>query len=363
VSLKKYIWPLIGIAAMVLSIRILYNEFLNPKSELSKLSLNELFERIGNLSLHHWILACLFSIVAYCALAGYDRIALEHLGRKISWLFIAACSFTTYALSHNIGASVFSGAAVRYRAYSLKGLSGSEIALLVGFCSFTFALGTILLAGCVLTLRPELILVVKPYLGDAFETDFSSDNLILLASIIGLVLLGIISLYIFGSWLQFKPFKIGKKFQIAYPRLTIVAQQLIIGPLELLGAAGIIYSALPDTANVEFIVVLGAFLASFTVGLLSNAPGGGLGVLEVIFIGLIPGIDARDLLVALIVFRLLYLIIPLIISLFFVAIFEVQQYHSRSSAKTTHARAADNTAFSAPSDCPAKVSQGKSEPQ
>ncbi len=63
------------------------------------------------------------SLVAYAALAGYDRIALLHLRRKISWLFIALCSFTTYALSHNIGASVLSGAVVRYRAYSSQGMS------------------------------------------------------------------------------------------------------------------------------------------------------------------------------------------------------------------------------------------------
>ncbi|MCX4198802.1 FHIPEP family type III secretion protein, partial [Methylobacterium organophilum] len=42
---------------------------------------------------------------------------LLHLGvRHLSWLFVSLCSFTTYALSHNIGASVFSGALVRYRA-------------------------------------------------------------------------------------------------------------------------------------------------------------------------------------------------------------------------------------------------------
>ncbi|WP_204317045.1 hypothetical protein, partial [Klebsiella aerogenes] len=77
------------------------------------------------------ILAALASLLAYAALAGYDRIALLHLRRKISWLFITLCSFTTYALSHNIGASVISGAVVRYRAYSSQGMSAAEIALLI----------------------------------------------------------------------------------------------------------------------------------------------------------------------------------------------------------------------------------------
>ena len=63
--------------------------------------------------------------------------------KHISWMFISMCSFTTYALSHNIGASVFSGAMVRYRAYSTKGLTATQVAALVVLCSYTFAFGNV----------------------------------------------------------------------------------------------------------------------------------------------------------------------------------------------------------------------------
>lgn len=326
---KKYLWPIIGIAAMFLSIRVLYNEFTNPNSELSKLSWHELFERLGALSLHHWLFAAMFTCIAYAALAGYDRIALQFLGRKVSWIFVTLCSFTTYALSHNIGASVFSGAAVRYRAYSMKGLTGTEVALLVGFCSFTFVLGTILLSALVLIFRSDLVLVLRSELNSFFGTDFSPSTLSNISIVIGCILLAFVALYVIGSWVQMRPLKIGKKFQISYPKLSIVLQQLIIGPLELIGAAGIIYAILPDVSNPGFIAVLGAFLASFTVGLLSNAPGGGLGVFELIFMSIVPDMDQLDVFIALIVFRLLYLIIPLFISLFIVAAFEMQQHLKR----------------------------------
>ena len=71
--------------------------------------------------------------------------------------FVALVSFTTYALAHNIGASVFSGALVRYRAYSTRGLSAAEVGLLVAFCSMTFTLGNLLLGGLVLMIEPDLI--------------------------------------------------------------------------------------------------------------------------------------------------------------------------------------------------------------
>ncbi|EJF89024.1 hypothetical protein MEG_00307 [Bartonella tamiae Th307] len=297
---------------MVVSIYLLFEK-------LSSISFDDIVIRLRDLSPHQWLFALFSSLVAYAALAGYDRIALQHLGKKISWLFIAICSFTTYALSHNIGASVFSGAVVRYRAYSMKGLSGAEVAVLVGFCSFTFALGTVLLSGIVLLIKPELIELVHD--GIPFW----------LALVIGAVMLLLVGLYILGSLLGFKPLKLGKNLSITYPRFHIVAQQLIVGPLELLGAAGIIYAVLPEVGNPGFIAVLGVFLVSFTVTILSNAPAGGVGVLEAVFMAGMPTMNPADVIAALIVFRLLYLIIPLIISLFFVAIFEIDQYRKRKN--------------------------------
>ncbi|WP_375608266.1 MULTISPECIES: YbhN family protein [unclassified Bartonella] len=315
-KIKQFIWPLIGILAMLISIRILY-------IKLSAISFGDVLERLSNLNAQHWLLACLCSLLAYAALAGYDRIALQHLGHKISWIFIAICSFTTYALSHNIGASVFSGAVVRYRAYKMKGLNGTEIAILVGFCSFTFVIGTILLLGIVLVLQPEIITLIHEELPEWLGTT------------VGAILLSCIALYTFGSWLQLKPLRLSKKIQLSYPRLKIVIQQLLISPLELLGAAGIIYAVLPNNADIHFISVLGVFLASFTITLLSNAPAGGVGVLEALFITGMPNINPTDVIAALIVFRILYLIIPLIISLFVVAIFEVQQYWKSPPKNTT----------------------------
>ena len=59
-------------------------------------------------------------------------------------------------IAHNIGASVFSGAVVRYRAYSEKGLSVGEIGVLVAFCSFTFALGAAMVARFSLIVHPAI---------------------------------------------------------------------------------------------------------------------------------------------------------------------------------------------------------------
>ena len=321
--ISDYVWPMIGIFAVIFSLYLLYGE-------LNGLSAQDIGQSLSHIPTLRWILALACTLVAYSALAWYDRIALLHLGHKLGWMFISAVSFTTYALSHNIGASVFSGAIVRYRAYSTKGLTITEIGLLVAFTAFTFALGTMLLGGIVLILEPQ---VVKHILHVPLFT----------LRMIGLAMLAFISAYLVASALNLpaidiksRPLpavKIGKftlgpfatpPIHLEYPHLSITLRQLAAGPLELLGAAAIIYFALPEAGNPGFFTILGVFLASFSAALISHAPGG-LGVLEFVFVKALPDMSKADIVAALLVWRLLYLILPLILAIFTVVLFERQR--------------------------------------
>lgn len=310
-QLKKYLWPVIGLLAVLFSAWLLYHE-------LRGLSLDELWESLVAISPTHWLLCILSTFAAYAALAGYDRLALKHLRRyNIGWLYLTITSFTTYALSHNIGASVFSGSVVRYRAYTAKGVSASEVGILVAFCSFTFVLGIIILGGLTFLIEPD---VVERFV-DMLPMEASAFT--------GGLLLLIVALYLAGSLLKLRSVHIGK-IEISYPRPSIVLQQLVIGPLEIVGAAAIIYFALPEVGNPGFLVVLGIFVISFSLALLSHAPGG-LGVLELAFITGLSEMNQADVLAALLVFRLFYLIIPLIIALVVVLCFERSQLYGTSS--------------------------------
>ena len=296
----RFLWPVVGTAAVVLSLWFLVRE-------LRGLSLAEVQGSLAAIPAGHWGFAVLSTLLAYAALAWYDRIALSHLGFDLSWGFISAVSFTTYALSHNIGMSMFSGAMVRYRAYSTKGLSATDVGVLVAFCSFTFGLGTALLGGLVLLLRPDDA-------GDLLDLPAAG------ARLAGAALLAGVALYAGGSALNLGSRRFGS-FRLVYPRPTIALRQLVAGPLELLGAAGIIYWALPEAGNPGFVIVLGVFLASFSAALLSHAPGG-LGVLELVFVTALPATPKPDVLAALLVFRLLYFLIPLAFGIVAVVLFE-----------------------------------------
>jgi glycosyltransferase 2 family protein len=313
-------WPIVGLCAVAVSSWFLFKD-------LRGLSFASLKNAIASISLGRWLLAIGSTSFAYSALAWYDRIALLHLGRRIGWRFVSVTSFTTYALSHNIGASVFSGAVVRYRAYSTKGLSVGEIAALVAFCSFTFALGVVSLGGGVLLFYPEL---VARYAGAPLWLGRAG----------AVALVGASSLYALGALLHFRPLRVGR-FELVYPRPPVAARQLLAGPLELLGAAGIVFFALPAAANPGFGAVLGVFLASFSLALVSHAPGG-LGVLEIAFLRAMPDAPQANVLAALLVFRLLYLILPLMFALVVVLAFERERWRALLPSRGGHPRAVSN---------------------
>ncbi|PPD14456.1 MAG: hypothetical protein CTY25_12295 [Methylobacterium sp.] len=338
--IKDFFWPVVGLAAVIWSLDLLYKKLrleavqgaksaadtalearLDQAGFFESLAIiaSQIGHKLAAIPAHGYMLAALSTLFAYWALAWYDRIALIHLNRQkgISWLFITTCSFVTYAISHNIGGSVFSGGMVRYRAYTSKGLTAAEVAVLVALCSFTFAFGTIVLGGLILIYEPYIVKPLAPI----------SEHVVRL---IGFAMVAFCLLYTIGSWLQFKPLVI-RGFKLEYPGLNIVWRQWIAAPMELLGAAGIIYFALPEQGNPGFFIVLGAFLLSFSAGLLFQVPGG-VGVMEAVFLKVMPGIPATEVFAALLVWRLFYLLIPLALSIPVVLLFERRQLTKRDGA-------------------------------
>ncbi|WP_043540366.1 lysylphosphatidylglycerol synthase domain-containing protein [Salinarimonas rosea] len=302
-----YAWPVVGLVAVAFSFWLLARE-------LRAISAEDVLAAMGAIATWQLAAAAAATVAGYAALAWYDRIALLHLGvEHISWTFITLASFTTYALSHNIGASVLSGAMVRYRAYSSRGLTASQIAVLVGLCTFTFLLGVVLLTGLVLIFEPYVLARLTGVLPRFME-------IAPLAQAIGAVLLALVALYLIGSLMGLPPLRV-RAFRLEYPRPAVTLRQLAASTLDLLFTAAIVYFLLPWDANPGFFVVLAVFLASFSAALISHAPGG-LGVFELVFVAAMPDVPDAELLAALVLFRVLYLLIPFAFSLVVVAVFE-----------------------------------------
>ncbi|WP_434730253.1 lysylphosphatidylglycerol synthase domain-containing protein [Rhizobium binae] len=300
-AVQTIFWKVTGVSALGVSIWLL-------SRELRTLSFMDLEESLAALPVTAWLACGGFAIVAYLFLGCYDWLALTYLRKKMDPIFAATCGAVTYAFSHTIGASVFSGAVIRYRAYSLKGLSGGEVARLVAFCSFTFVLGAMAVTGAAL--------VADPLVLDRFTDAFPLNA----TRIAGSLLTGIVIFYITLSMLPLRRLKIGK-LDIAYPTPAIALLQVTVAAAEIIFAAMIVYFALPVEGNPGIVTVTGIFMLSFLAALVSHSPGG-LGVFELVFITGMPDMNRSDVLAALLIFRLFYFILPFVFSLAIIARFE-----------------------------------------
>src|SRR5258708_3045443 len=110
--------------------------------------------------------AIFFIACAYATLTFYDFFALRIIGANhVPYRIAALASFTSYAIGHNIGATAFSGGAVRLRIYSYYGLGVIDVAKICFLTGLTFWIGNLVVLGSGMAYRPEvssLILQISP---------------------------------------------------------------------------------------------------------------------------------------------------------------------------------------------------------
>src|SRR5689334_24793317 len=98
----------------------------------------------------------LFVALGYFTLTFYDLFALRTIGRRdVPYRIAALAGFTSYSIGHNVGASVFTGGAVRYRIYSAWGLDAVEVAKVCFIAGLTFWLGNAAVLGLGIAWHPE----------------------------------------------------------------------------------------------------------------------------------------------------------------------------------------------------------------
>ena len=245
-------------------------------------------------------LALLFTAIAYAILPGYDALALAYAGRPLPLRRVAFGSFIAYGLSQTLGFAALTGNAIRYRFWSSWGLSTAEIARAAAFASSTFTLGVVAIAGVVLVVEPvgtvALLHIPLP-----------------LARAAGVACLGVVAAFLAWSAFRHEPVRI-RRLEIPVPPLSTAARQLALAIADWSIAGAVLFVLLPAGARPGFVPFLGVFLLAQFVGLLSHVPGG-LGVFEALMVVLLaPTLGARDVVGALLAYRLIYYLLPFVLA-------------------------------------------------
>jgi uncharacterized membrane protein YbhN (UPF0104 family) len=264
---------------------------------LSRYSLEEILASVRAVPVANLGLAALFAAASYTCLTGFDWLALRYVGKPLPYRRSALASFVSLSLGHSIGFAGISSGAFRYRYYSRWGLSAGEVAKLVLFCGATVALGLLVLGSAALLLRPDIPV--------AF-TGLSPG----VVRLVGLACLAVPLLYLVLAAKLRRTITI-RGVTLDMPPLRLAIAQLVIGPLNFAMVAACLTAAVSAASPASYLDVATAYVTGNVMGLVTHVPGG-LGVIEGAVMYLLPG---ESLIGPLIVFRVIYFLVPLAIGI------------------------------------------------
>jgi len=247
------------------------------------------------------ISAALFVAAGYFTLTFYDLFALRTIGANhVPYRIAALAGFTSYSVGHNVGATVFTGGAVRYRVYSAWGLTAFDVAKICFIAGLTFWLGNATVLGLGIAYEPEAASAI-----DQLPPWFNR--------IIAIAALCILAGYV--AWVWAKPRVIGRAgWSVTLPGGPFTLLQVVIGIIDLACCALAMYVLLPDAPPIDFVRLAVVFVSATLLGFASHSPGG-LGVFDAAMLVALIEYDKEQLVAGLLLFRLLYYIVPFALSL------------------------------------------------
>src|SRR6267142_5096772 len=150
---KKVGWKRLGIAASLLIIAFAITTLVRT---LKGVDTAVILVALTEIPTHRIALAALCAVGAFCTLTFYDFFALRTIGKNhVPYRIAALSSFTSYTIGHNIGATVFTGGAIRFRIYSDYGLTAIDVAKICFLSGLPFLLGNTFVLGIGMAWHPS----------------------------------------------------------------------------------------------------------------------------------------------------------------------------------------------------------------
>jgi uncharacterized membrane protein YbhN (UPF0104 family) len=288
-------WKRLGIAASILIIVLAITTLVRT---LKGVDTGVILTALTDIPPHHITLAALCVIGAFCTLTFYDFFALRTIGKNhVPYRIAAMSSFTSYTIGHNIGATVFTGGAIRFRIYSDYGLNAIDVAKICFLSGLTFWLGNLLVLG--------FGLVWHPWAASAMDLLPPAINRLMALG----CLAGIGAYFVWlGSGKDRR--ELGQNgWKVVLPSARLTLLQMLIGVVDLGFCALAMYLLMPSEPHIDFISLAVVFILATLLGFASHAPGS-LGVFDAAMLVALPEFGREQLLATLLVFRVLYFLIP-----------------------------------------------------
>lgn len=237
-------------------------------------------------------LAASLAAASYLVQATVEGVVLRSAGVRLPARRVLATGLVAQVLAANVGVAMLSGGAVRFRSYASAGVDGPVIARIIASISASFWMGYgLLVAGIFLALGPALPAGMPPSR--------------LIGALAALGLLGIlVASARYPTWTV-------RGATLQLPSTRTLAGLMGLASLDWLLAALCVAVLVGAAGGPGFEVVIPVVLAAHLVGAASQVPGG-VGVFEgAVALQLSGQLPAQQVLGVLVVFRLLYYLLPL----------------------------------------------------
>jgi uncharacterized membrane protein YbhN (UPF0104 family) len=291
--LKTALGIVASVAIAGLALYVLYRTF-------QRISVADVITKVRAVPDERLLLAAACAAGVFAMLAAYEVAVVRYVKHCIGRAKPVVTALVAYPLGHALGQTLLSGSALRYRMYSPAGFTATEVGATVLLCSLPYVLAFGLLFDLALLFKAESLAPL-----------FRIPSQWLFA--LGCIGLAKDAAYLTFVWRRRAPIRLGG-WAVNLPTLSMTALQIAVGLIDICLIASILYLLLPDSAGIAFLPFIAVYLASVVVGVMSHVPAG-LGVLESMLLLLLPHVPPEELLAAVLLYRVIYEVIPLLVAL------------------------------------------------
>jgi uncharacterized membrane protein YbhN (UPF0104 family) len=287
----------VGVGASVLiaclAAWVLYRTF-------QRISIADVIDNMGKMPAAKLVLAAACAFGALFMLALYEVVVVRYVKHCIGRAKPMITALITFPLGHAVGQAMLSGGALRYRMYTPAGFTAMEVGATALLANLPYGLGFGLLLDIALVSGAE-------QLAPLFRVSAG-----------WLLALGCMGLakdagYLIFVWRRKAPIRLGG-WAVNLPTMKLTLLQRAVGIADVVLVSSVLYLLLPESARLAYLPFLAVYLASVLVGILSHVPAG-LGVLESMLLLLLPHVPPAELLASVLLYRVIYEILPLVCSL------------------------------------------------
>jgi phosphatidylglycerol lysyltransferase len=300
--LRPLLAPVVSLALIVLA-GVVIHAFARD------VRIHEIRAALAAVSAPRIALAVLFTALSFAALAVLDVLAVRSVAPGVvSDRKAALAGALGYAISNVLGFGVVTGGALRYRIYSAEGLDAAGILRVTTTSYLAFWLGIATVVGLALVIDP-IDVGLATLVGVPAEIA------------LGFVLLGLVSAALI--WAGRAPRRLTfRNWSIPIPSQRVAAGQLAAGSFDIAVSAAVLYVLLPEAIQPSLPYFLVIYVGALALGAISHSPGG-LGVFEATIIAGLGQAQSAEIIAALILYRIVYYLLPFMIAALGLAALEV----------------------------------------